>query len=103
MLRSNFGDNLTLLQIVRSQLPVAVFVFLSACHTAEPTEDRNGNEGLHIAIAIQFCGCPERHRTTWAMADTDGVDLSKHIFSQRAQDAEACHITRDLRERFSLQ
>ncbi|KAH8990044.1 hypothetical protein EDB86DRAFT_2779224, partial [Lactarius hatsudake] len=74
------GDNLTLLQIVRSKLPVAVFVFLSACHTAEPTEGRNGDEGLHIAIAIQLCGCPERHRTTWAMADTNGVDLTKHVF-----------------------
>ncbi|KAH9011634.1 hypothetical protein EDB85DRAFT_2286195 [Lactarius pseudohatsudake] len=40
----------TLLEIVRSHLPTAEFVFLSACHTA------------------------------WAMVDEDGRDLAEHFY-----------------------
>ncbi|KAH8980777.1 hypothetical protein EDB92DRAFT_1805583, partial [Lactarius akahatsu] len=72
---------LTLLEIVRSQLPTAEFAFLSADHIAELTKDRIVDEGPHLAVAIQFC----RFRsviigTMWAMADTDGVDLSKYFY-----------------------
>jgi CHAT domain-containing protein len=74
------GDNLTLLDIVRSQLPTAEFAFLSACHTAELTEDSIADEGLHIAAAMQFCGFRSVVGTMWAMADTDGADLSKHFY-----------------------
>ncbi|KAN0141049.1 CHAT domain containing protein [Lactarius tabidus] len=82
------GDNLTLLEIVRSQLPAAEFAFLSACHTAELTEDSIADEGLHLAAAMQYCGFRSVVGTMWAMADTDGADLSKHfyksIFSDKA-------------------
>ncbi|KAI9436258.1 CHAT domain-containing protein [Lactarius indigo] len=82
------GDNLTLLDIVRSQLPAAEFAFLSACHTAELTEDSIADEGLHLTAAMQYCGFRSVVGTMWAMADTDGADLSKHfyksIFSDRA-------------------
>ncbi len=74
------GDNLTLLEIVRSQLPAAEFAFLSACHTAELTEDSIADEGLHLAAAMQFCGFRSVIGTMWAMADTDGADLSKHFY-----------------------
>ena len=74
------GDNLTLLEIVRSQLPAAEFAFLSACHTAELTEDSIADEGLHLTAAMQFCGFRSVVGTMWAMADTDGADLSKHFY-----------------------
>jgi tetratricopeptide (TPR) repeat protein len=74
------GANLTLLEIVRSQLPAAEFAFLSACHTAELTEDSIADEGLHLAAAMQFCGFRSVIGTLWAMADTDGADLSKHFY-----------------------
>ncbi|KAN0131842.1 CHAT domain containing protein [Lactarius tabidus] len=81
-------DNLTLLEIVRSQLPAAEFAFLSACHTAELTEGSAADEGLHLAAAMQYCGFRSVVGTMWAMADTDGADLSKHfyrtIFSDKA-------------------
>ncbi|KAH9173133.1 hypothetical protein EDB89DRAFT_1837571, partial [Lactarius sanguifluus] len=71
------GDNLTLLQIVRSQLPATVFAFLSACHTAGLTALSTNGCTLR---AMQFCGFRSIIGTMWAMANTDGVDLSKHIF-----------------------
>jgi hypothetical protein len=74
------GDNLTLLEIVRSQLPAAEFAFLSACHTAELTEESIADEGLHLAAAMQYCGFRSVVGTMWAMADTDGADLSKHFY-----------------------
>ena len=75
-------DNLTLLDIVRSRLPTAEFVFLSACHTAELTEGQGSltDEALHLAAAMQYCGFRSVVGTMWAMADTDGVDLSKHFY-----------------------
>jgi CHAT domain-containing protein len=79
---------LTLLAIVRSQLPAAEFAFLAACHTAELTEGSVADEGLHLSAAMQYCGFRSVVRTMWAMADTDGADLSRHfyktIFSDRA-------------------
>ena len=47
---------LTLLDIIRSQLPIAEFAFLSACHTAEITEKSVADEGLHLSAAVQYCG-----------------------------------------------
>ena len=74
------GDNLTLLNIVGSRLPAAEFAFLSACHTAELTEGSAADEGLHLAAAMQYCGFRSVVGTMWAMADTDGADLSKHFY-----------------------
>ena len=74
------GDNLTLLDIVGSRLPTAEFAFLSACHTAELTEGSLTDEGLHLAAAMQYCGFRSVVGTMWAMADTDGEDLSKHFY-----------------------
>jgi CHAT domain-containing protein len=79
-------DNLTLLAIVRSQLPAAEFAFLSACHTAELTEGTAADEGLHLAAAMQFCGFRSVVGTMWAMADTDGADLSKHFYKTLFSD-----------------
>jgi CHAT domain-containing protein len=71
---------LTLLAIVRSQLPAAEFAFLAACHTAEMTEGSVADEGLHLSAAMQYCGFRSVVGTMWAMADTDGADLSKHFY-----------------------
>ena len=73
-------DNLTLLAIVRSQLPAAEFAFLAACHTAELTLGSIADEALHLAAAMQYCGFRSVVGTMWAMADTDGADLSKHFY-----------------------
>ncbi|KAF8265183.1 CHAT domain-containing protein [Lactarius quietus] len=65
------GSRLTLLEI---------FAFLSACHTAELTDESIADEGLHLAAAVQYCGFRSVVGTMWAMADTDGQDLSKHFY-----------------------
>ena len=84
------GNRLTLLEIIRSQLPSAEFAFLSACHTAELTEKSATGEGLHLTAAVQFAGFRSVVGTMWAMADIDGHDLAKHfyasVFSERWQD-----------------
>ena len=78
---------LTLLKIVQSQLPSAEFAFLSACHTAELTEDSLADEGLHLAAAMQFCGFRSVIGTMWAMADMDGADLSEHFYKAIFSDS----------------
>jgi hypothetical protein len=82
------NPNLTILEIVQSQLPAAEFAFLAACHTAELTEGSIADEGLHLTAAMQHCGFRSIVGTMWAMANTDGADLSKYfyktIFSDKA-------------------
>ena len=93
--------NLTLLEIVRSQLPAAEFAFLSACHTAELTAGSVADEGLHLAAAMQYCGFRSVVGTMWAMADTDGADLSrrfyKALFTDKADQNEVPYHERSAR------
>ena len=74
------GKRLTLLEIVRADLPIAEFAFLSACHTAEVTEGSIIDEGLHLAAAVQYCGFRSVVGTMWAMADVDGRDLAENFY-----------------------
>ena len=80
------GKRLLLLDIVRSQLPNAEFVFLSACHTAELTKDSIADEVLHLAAAMQFCGFRSVVGTMWAMADIDGRDLAEFFYESVLSD-----------------
>ena len=74
------STRLTLLDIVRANLPAAEFAFLSACHTAEMTEGSVVEEGLHLAAAVQYCGFRSVVGTMWAMVDEDGRDLAKNFY-----------------------
>jgi CHAT domain-containing protein len=74
------GERLTLLDIVRLNLPVAEFAFLSISHSAEATEGSVVDEVLHLVAAVQFCGFRSVVGTTWAMCDDDGPDLAKHFY-----------------------
>ncbi|KAH9005551.1 CHAT domain-containing protein [Lactarius hatsudake] len=71
---------LTLLDIVRSHLPSAEFAFLSACHSAELTEQSIADEALHLAAAMQYSGFRSVVGTMWAMVDDDGPELAKHFY-----------------------
>ena len=90
-----YGDEkLKLLDIVHSRLPTAEFAFLSACHTAELTEESIADEGLHLTAALQYCGFRSVIGTTWAMADTDGRDLARHVYRSMlsGNDEEPCYL-----------
>jgi len=84
------GKRLTLFEIIRSRLPFAEFAFLSACHTAELTEESISDEGLHLTAAVQYSGFRSVVGMMWAMADIDGQFLAKNfyksLFSDRWQD-----------------
>jgi len=71
---------LTLLDIVRSRLPSAEFAFLSACHSAELTEQSIADEALHLAAAMQYSGFRSVVGTMWAVVDDDGPELAKHFY-----------------------
>ena len=91
------GRLLPLLDIVQSELPDAEFAFLSACHTAELTEESVADEGIHLAAAMQFCGFRSVVGTMWAMADVDGRDLARSfyqsVFSEKRQGGRYCERT----------
>ncbi|KAH9053737.1 CHAT domain-containing protein [Lactarius vividus] len=73
-------QRLTLLDVARSRLPAAEFAFLSACHTAEITEESVADEGLHLVAAVQYCGFRSVVGTMWAMANADGRELTKYFY-----------------------
>ncbi|KAH8115661.1 CHAT domain-containing protein [Phellopilus nigrolimitatus] len=74
------GDRLTLLDIIRSDLPNAEIAFLSACHSAGQIIDDSREEVLHLAAAMQFCGFRSVIGTMWAMADDDGPFVAKKFY-----------------------
>ena len=76
------NERLSLLDIVRSRLPEAEFAFLSACHTAELTEDSISDEGLHLTAAVQYCGFRSVVGTMRAMADEDGRVLARNFYKE---------------------
>jgi CHAT domain-containing protein len=80
---------LQLVDIIQSQLPDAEFAFLSACHTAELTDQSISDEVLHLAAVMQFCGFRSVVGTMWAVVDIDGPELAKYfyesVFSDEAQ------------------
>ncbi|KAI0296945.1 CHAT domain-containing protein [Multifurca ochricompacta] len=73
-------ERLTLLDIVRSQLPAAEFAFLAACHTAELTDGSIADEGLHLTAAVQYCGFRSVVGTMWEMADIDGCEIAENFY-----------------------
>ena len=89
------GQRLKLLDIVNSRLPNAEFAFLSACHTAELTEESIANEGLHLTAALQYCGFRSVIGTMWAMADTDGRDLARRVYRSMlsGKDEGPCYLS----------
>ena len=74
------GKRLSLIDIVRSRLPNAEFAFLTACHTAELTDESPADVSLHLAAAMQYCGSRSIVGTMWAMADEDGQDLAENFY-----------------------
>jgi CHAT domain-containing protein len=84
--RLHGGKCLSLLDIVRSQLPNAEFAFLSGCHTAELTEVSIPDEVLHLSAAMQFCGFRSVVGTMWAMADIDGPALARYFYKSVFSD-----------------
>jgi CHAT domain-containing protein len=73
---------LSLLDIVRSRLPEAEFAFLSACHTAQLTDESISDEALHLSAAMQYCGFRSVVGTMWAVLDKDGRDLAGNFYKQ---------------------
>ena len=89
-LKSSFalpGGELTLLDIVKANLPNAEFAFLSACHTAEAPLSLAMDEALNLAAAIQFCGFRSVVGTMWQLLDKDGPLLAEAVYMHLRNDA----------------
>jgi CHAT domain-containing protein len=90
VLKLGGSHRLELLDIVRSRVPTTKVAFLLACSTAQPGDDANLVEGLHLATAMQCYEFRSVIGTMWAMYDGDGAELSRsfyrHMFSRRADD-----------------
>ena len=72
--------HLTLVDLMRAQLPDAEFAFLSACHSAAGDTVGTPDEVIHLAAAMQFCGFRAVVGTLWAMEDVDGCDVTEDFY-----------------------
>lgn len=82
------GERLTLLDIIKSNLPTAELAFLSACHTAEEPTGGASEEVLHLAAAMQFSGFRSVVGTMWQMVDADGPVLTKDFYKEMVLDVD---------------
>src|SRR5260221_4229064 len=99
------GERLTLLDIIRSRLPSAEFAFLSACHTAELTEECIADEAsmrdytflsryniLVSGVWLGRCG-------QWpTLTDRSSRSIFMHPFFQT--NGKLCHIIRERQRPF---
>lgn len=78
------------LELLDSPVPTTEVAFLLACSTAQPRDDADLVEGLHLATAMQCYEFRSVIGTMWAMYDGDGAELSRsfyrHMFSRREDD-----------------
>ncbi|EKM52591.1 uncharacterized protein PHACADRAFT_211831 [Phanerochaete carnosa HHB-10118-sp] len=90
------GERLTLLDIVKAGLHSAELAVLSACHTAEQTQDSAMDESLHLAAAMQFSGFRSVVGTVWQLQDDDGPMFADYfyraIFAEK-DDEDATHAS----------
>ncbi|KAG8905150.1 hypothetical protein FRB99_000616 [Tulasnella sp. 403] len=71
---------LSLLDLMKLNLPHAELAFLSACHSAASSSPHNSDEFLHLAAAIQFAGFRSVVGTMWAMADEAGPIVAGEFY-----------------------
>ncbi|KAG8919017.1 hypothetical protein FRC02_001987 [Tulasnella sp. 418] len=70
---------LTVLEIIKDQLPEAEFAFLGACHGAAG-DPHTPDEIIHLASALQFSGFRSVIGTLWQMADIDGPIVAEEVY-----------------------
>ncbi|KAI0042252.1 TPR-like protein [Auriscalpium vulgare] len=73
---------LTILDLVKANLPNAELAILSACHTAAVDKDNTPDEGISLAAGMQFCGFRGIVGTLWAMDDEDGPLLAQEFYKR---------------------
>ncbi|KAG8712639.1 hypothetical protein FRC08_014267 [Ceratobasidium sp. 394] len=74
-----FDGNLTLREIIKSPLPLAELVYLSACQTAAGDID-SPDESLSLAGGFLFSGYRGAVATMWSTNDKDGADVAKAFY-----------------------
>ncbi|KAG9037156.1 hypothetical protein FRB95_006710 [Tulasnella sp. JGI-2019a] len=70
---------LTLLDIIKTDLPEAELAFLSACHSAAGDKS-TPDEAIHLAAGVLFAGFRSVIGTMWAMADEDRPTLAEEFY-----------------------
>ncbi|KAG2066827.1 hypothetical protein BDR04DRAFT_45847 [Suillus decipiens] len=86
-------EHLTLLDVMKRDVPHAEFAFLSACHTAVGDE-KMPDEVIHLAAGLQFVGFKSVIGTLWevndAVAKHDVEAFYKYMFNPKYGDVMNC-------------
>ena len=84
------GDRLSLLDIVRCQVPAAELAVLAASGTAElpVVEGTDLVEGLHLTAAMQYYGFGSVIGTMWDLGDCGAGDLSLDFYKEMLSGGE---------------
>ncbi|KAG1780808.1 CHAT domain-containing protein [Suillus placidus] len=68
-------EPLTLLDIMKKDIPHAEFAFLSVCHTTTVGDEETPDEVIHLAAGLQFSGFKSVVGTLWEVDDA----VVKHV------------------------
>lgn len=76
---------ISLLDLIKQELPKAELAVLSACHSAG-VDEGTPDESLHPAAAMLFTGFRSVVATMWALDDTVGPRVAKLFYKQMLDD-----------------
>ncbi|KAG9122418.1 hypothetical protein FRC07_001207 [Ceratobasidium sp. 392] len=76
--------SLTIESLMRTELPLADFAFLSACHSAEGSIAQN--ESMSLASAMQVAGFRSIVATMYAIGDDDGPVVARTLYEYLFRD-----------------
>lgn len=71
-------QRLNIESLMRTELPLADFAFLGACHSAEGSEAQN--ESMSLASALQVAGFRSIVATMYAIGDADGPIVAQELY-----------------------
>ncbi|KAG8958533.1 hypothetical protein FRC03_009034 [Tulasnella sp. 419] len=90
-------EPLSLLDIIRAQMPNAEFAYSAACHSAAGDKNRP-DEIIHLAAGLQFSGFRSVIGTLYAMADLDGPSVAQEVYKHMFRRVELQEGTVDFRD-----
>ncbi|KAG8887122.1 hypothetical protein FRB98_000482 [Tulasnella sp. 332] len=91
------NTSLTLLDIIRTGLPQAELVVLSACHSAAGDES-TPDEGIHLTAGMLFTGFRSVVGTMWAIPDEDGPAVAEESYKYMFRNGPEAADCRDASE-----
>ncbi|MDP5184041.1 CHAT domain-containing protein [Blastococcus sp. BMG 814] len=96
LLTDHLQNPLTVLDVVRTRVPVGGFAYLSACSTAAPTD--LPDEVIHLVSAFHVAGYRDVVGTLWPVDDEMAAGVAEGVYRRLAEPARSDGVAGALHE-----